>query len=85
MNLNKFINYLSFHLFFLDNYVRDIKTKTCEVSAIPSILNETSASTWVDGNNALGPIVGNFCMDLAIRKAKQCGVGWVVAKGTVGL
>lgn len=69
-------------MLFLDKYVRDIRTKTCEVAAVPSILKETSASAWVDGNNALGPIVGNFCMDLAIRKAKECGVGWVVAKGT---
>ena len=29
-----------------------------------------------------GPVVGKFCMDLAIEKAKNVGIGWVVAKGT---
>lgn len=46
----------------------------------PEILNESAATAWVDGKNALGAVVGNFCMDLAIRKAKDVGVGWVVAK-----
>ena len=26
-------------------------------------------------------VVGNFCMDLAIKKAKEHGIGWVVCKG----
>lgn len=30
----------------------------------------------------LGPVVGHFAMDLAIRKAKETGVGWIAAKGT---
>lgn len=29
----------------------------------------------------LGPSVGKFCMDLAIKKAKEMGLGMVVAKG----
>ena len=28
-----------------------------------------------------GAVVGPFCMDLAIAKAKEAGIGWVVAKG----
>ncbi|XP_054278135.1 uncharacterized oxidoreductase YjmC-like [Macrosteles quadrilineatus] len=66
----------------LEMYVRDVKLKTCDGSAVPTILNESSATAWVDGNNALGPVVGNFCMEVAINKAKECGVGWVVAKGS---
>lgn len=26
-------------------------------------------------------VVGNFCMDLAIKKAKEHGIGWIVCKG----
>ena len=26
-------------------------------------------------------MVGNFCMDLAIAKAKETGIGWVCARG----
>lgn len=36
---------------------------------------------WVDGQNGLGMVIGNFCMDLAMRKAKNVGIGIVVAKG----
>lgn len=35
----------------------------------------------MDGRNLLGPVVGNFCMDLAVKKAKEAGVGMVNAKG----
>ena len=31
----------------------------------------------------LGPTVGKFCIDLAIKKAKEAGIGWVSARGNV--
>uniref|UniRef100_A0A914RQI8 Malate dehydrogenase n=1 Tax=Parascaris equorum TaxID=6256 RepID=A0A914RQI8_PAREQ len=66
----------------VDMYIRDVKENVCKRDGEPVILKERSASAWVDGNNLLGPVVGNFCMDLAIKKAKNAGVGWVVAKGS---
>ena len=33
----------------------------------------------VNGNNALGHVVSKFSMQLAIDKAKTCGVGLVIA------
>ncbi|KAK0395343.1 hypothetical protein QR680_001240 [Steinernema hermaphroditum] len=66
----------------LDMYVRDVDKKVCNGSGSPTILKEKAASAWVDGNNLLGPVVGNFCMDLAMKKAREAGVGWVVAKGS---
>nr|CRZ23024.1 Bm6087 [Brugia malayi] len=66
----------------LGMYVRDIQEGICMKDGVPKILKENAASAWVDGNNLLGPVVGNFCMDIAIRKAKEAGVGWVVAKGS---
>lgn len=62
-------------------YVKDIQSGTCDAKATPKILKETAATAWVDGKNGLGAVVGNFCMDLAIKKAKESGVGWVTAKG----
>ena len=62
-------------------YVNDIRNKTTEPNAEPAILKETPATAWVDGKNGLGPVIGNFCMDLAIKKAKNVGVGWVAVKG----
>lgn len=60
-------------------YMRDIKEKACKNSGKPEVLCERAATAWVNGNNLLGPVVGNFCIDLAIQKAKQSGIGWVVA------
>lgn len=61
-------------------YVNDILTGACHPNAVPTILKQTPATAWVDGEGALGATVGDFCMDLAIQKAKTCGVGWVSAK-----
>jgi len=36
----------------------------------------------VDGGNLLGPVVSKFSMKLAIKKAKEFGIGWVCAKGS---
>ncbi|XP_053685038.1 uncharacterized oxidoreductase YjmC [Sabethes cyaneus] len=64
----------------LEMYINDLHINSCNGAAVPTVLNDTPAAAWVDGNNGLGAVVGNFCMDLAVKKAKEVGVGWVVAK-----
>ncbi|CAG2062724.1 unnamed protein product, partial [Timema podura] len=66
----------------IEMYVRDAQTGKCDVNVKPCVLKDTVSTAWVEGNNGLGMVVGNFCMKLAIAKAKQTGVGWVVAKGS---
>ncbi|XP_068727510.1 uncharacterized oxidoreductase YjmC-like [Montipora capricornis] len=66
----------------LETYVRDIKNGVMQPQGEPSIEKETGPTALVNGNNLLGPVVGNFCMDLAIKKAEQHGIGWVVCKGS---
>lgn len=66
----------------LEIYVRDIKNGMMQGQGEPSIEKETGSTALVNGNNLLGPVVGNFCMDLAIKKAKEHGIGWVVCKGS---
>lgn len=66
----------------LDMYVNDVKTGICRHDKEPEIVKETAATALVDGNNLLGPVVGKFCTDLAIKKAKESGVGWVSARGS---
>jgi LDH2 family malate/lactate/ureidoglycolate dehydrogenase len=63
-------------------YVRDVQSKICVGAGTPTILSERAGTAWVDGNNLLGPVVGNFCMQLAIDKARTAGIGWVSAKGS---
>ncbi|KAK3583239.1 hypothetical protein CHS0354_015420 [Potamilus streckersoni] len=66
----------------LDMYVHDIQSGITVSEKEPTVLQELAATAYVDGQNLLGPVVGNFCMKLAIQKAEQVGVGWVVAKGS---
>ena len=47
-------------------YVRDVQAGTIGSREEPTILKETAAVAYVDGNNLLGPVVGNFAMQLAI-------------------
>lgn len=67
--------------FLTDMYVKDIQTGICAKDGEPVVEKESAATALVDGKNLLGPVVGNFCMNLAIKKAKEVGIGWVVAHG----
>lgn len=40
------------------------------------------AIALVDGKNALGQVVGKYCMELAIEKAKKFGISMVTARGS---
>ncbi|XP_051885429.1 uncharacterized oxidoreductase YjmC-like [Pristis pectinata] len=66
----------------LDMYLRDLKTGICAKDGEPTVGKCTVATALVNGNNLIGPIVGNFCMELAIKKAKEVGIGWVSAYGS---
>lgn len=66
----------------LEMYVNDLTCGTVDGNAKPKLLKETVATAWVDGSNALGAVVGNFCMNLAMEKAKTVGIGMVSAKGS---
>ncbi|KAK7109474.1 uncharacterized oxidoreductase YjmC-like [Littorina saxatilis] len=66
----------------LDMYVRDIQSGMTVHNVEPTVVKETAATALVEGNNVLGPVVGRFCMDLAIQKAKEAGIGWVSARGS---
>lgn len=67
----------------LDMYVSEIKTGvTVSGDKQPTILKETVATALVDGNSLLGPVVGTFCMNLAISKAREAGIGWISVRGS---
>ncbi|KAH8379857.1 hypothetical protein KR009_007665 [Drosophila setifemur] len=64
----------------LESYLDDLRSGHALPDAEPSIISETVATAHVNGNSALGVIVGDYCMDLAVEKAKYAGIGFVVAK-----
>ena len=47
-------------------YLRDLTTKTCSPKAQPKILKQKGGTALVDGDNALGSVVGELNMELAI-------------------
>lgn len=67
----------------LEMYINDLHKGSTDGVVKPKILKESPATAWVDGQNGLGAVVGDFCMDLAIQKAKNIGVGVVTAKRRV--
>lgn len=63
-----------------EKYVQDIQEMKLNASADPTIVEESTSTAMVDGNDGLGPVVAKFCMDLAIEKAMGAGISMVAAK-----
>lgn len=61
----------------LQMYIRDVQGGFCNPRATPTIEKETVATALVNGNNGFGAVVGKYCMELAIEKAGNVGVGLV--------
>ena len=66
----------------LDIYHGDIVSGICQPNSEPVIERETKGAALVDGRDGLGGLVAEFSMELAIRKAREVGVGWVTAKNS---
>ncbi|MPC81402.1 malate dehydrogenase [Portunus trituberculatus] len=64
----------------VDLYVTELRHGVTDGRVTPSIVCESASSALVDGNNGFGSVVGNFCMDLAIEKARKTGIACVCAK-----
>lgn len=60
----------------------ELRSKTVTAENEPFIEKETVCTALVNGNNTIGCVVGNFAMNVAIQKAKDVGVGWVVANNS---
>lgn len=58
-------------------YVNDLKSGSCSNSGEPTVEKQLASTALVNGNNVLGPAIGKFCMNLAIEKAKETGIGMV--------
>ncbi|KAJ0173992.1 hypothetical protein K1T71_010138 [Dendrolimus kikuchii] len=66
----------------LEFYLKDITIGACVPKNKPKILKENLSTAWVDANSVLGATASHFGMDIAIKKAKETGVGWVTVKGS---
>lgn len=63
-------------------YTNRIQNDCVNVKGIPHIVSQNAATAVVEGDNAMGQIVGIFSMKLAIKIAKEYGISIVVARGS---
>lgn len=63
-------------------YHMGIKKGMIDVSAKPETVFETPLSAVIDGRNGMGQLVGRHAMELAIKKAKQSGVGIITVRNS---
>ncbi|MDR1107749.1 MAG: Ldh family oxidoreductase [Spirochaetaceae bacterium] len=63
-------------------YLDRIKEGIQMVNAPFEILRETPSTAVVDGHDGMGHVIGVKCMDMAIRKAKNCGLAMVVVRNS---
>ncbi len=66
----------------LEGYHRLWKKGRINSSAKPSIVRESPSTATVDGDSGIGLTVAPGAMEIAIRKAKEVGTGWVTVKNS---
>jgi L-2-hydroxycarboxylate dehydrogenase (NAD+) len=64
-------------VFRLPQYVKQIQSGAVNPRPNITIVSSKAGTALVDGDNALGHLVMKRAAELAIEKARQCGVGWV--------
>jgi len=64
-------------VFRLPQYVKQIQEGAVNARPDIRIVSDRSGTALVDGDNALGHLVMKCAAELAVEKARQCGVAWV--------
>jgi LDH2 family malate/lactate/ureidoglycolate dehydrogenase len=64
-------------VFRLPQYVKQIESGAVNPRPNIQVVSSQHGTALVDGDNALGHLVMKRATDLAIEKARQCGVAWV--------
>ena len=64
-------------VFRLPQYVKQIQSGAVNPRPNIQVVSSHAGTALVDGDNALGHLVMKRATELAIEKARQCGVGWV--------
>lgn len=65
-----------------DFYASELEHGLVDGAAEPAVAVDSGCCAVVDGRNALGAVVGRRAIELAIAKAREHGVGWVVCRGS---
>ena len=63
-------------------YIDRLKAGIQQPVTVFEILRETRTTAVVDGNHGMGQVIGYRCMQMAIDKAKEFGMGMTVARNS---
>ena len=66
----------------LPGYISRLRNGTMNPKGKATVLHETPVSAMLDGDNAIGHLIAYRAMSRAIVKAKESGIGMVVAKNS---
>lgn len=61
----------------LSGYIRLWEANRINAKPAIKVIHESPSTAVVDGDAGLGLVVAPYAMNIAIKKAKQCGTGWV--------
>lgn len=61
----------------LSGYVRLWEANRINATPQLQIVHETPSTAVVDGDRGLGLVVGDYAMEIAIKKAESVGTGWI--------
>jgi LDH2 family malate/lactate/ureidoglycolate dehydrogenase len=64
-------------VFRLPQYVKQIQQGAVNPRPNIQVISSRAGTALIDGDNALGHLVMKRAAELAIEKARQCGIGWV--------
>jgi L-2-hydroxycarboxylate dehydrogenase (NAD+) len=64
-------------VFRLPQYVKQLQSGGINARPNIRIVSDRAGAALIDGDNALGHLVMKRAAELAIDKARQCGIGWV--------
>ena len=64
-------------IFRLPQYVKQLQNGGINARPNMRIVSDRAGTALIDGDNALGHLVMKRAAELAIEKARQCGIGWV--------
>src|SRR6195256_616347 len=64
-------------VFRLPQYVKQIQDGAVNATPNIQIVSDRAGAALIDGDNGLGHLVVKRAAELAIEKARQCGIGWV--------
>ncbi|HWP25565.1 MAG TPA: Ldh family oxidoreductase [Xanthobacteraceae bacterium] len=67
-------------IFRLPQYVRNLQSGRINPKARISILQRSPATALLDGDNGMGHLVMTHAAELAVKLAREAGVGWVGAR-----